>query len=347
MNKGINFHYSSETADKYNVTGILNCYNSALANGIKSKFGNEIDIYTIFAENIQVLLKTDGKMNIDFLSVPRFPNQYIKPIVYKNANLEMLEKFLDEDKIIIINTLHHEIKFFVYYNTPYDYLNGMPVHWTTVIHHDDKNIYYVENLDLINKKNYKYYNDNKFVGVVEKSYMNPFFDKYLVCVTIDIDFDRLDLFIERLFVILNSYVESAEKEETINGYNYFYGITALKKMIELCSVNNDLNKKKDYDNEKLIDGVRYIFRMRIYMKECLLKLTENKSFITHKEILDIFEPSIESLITLTNILMKRDMKKQPLLDNNLIKYFNNIIKYEENLIDFISKLLQYETIFLS
>ena len=345
MNKRLDFDYFSETDDENHLTVVLDCYNHAIANGIKSKYGNEVNIYNILAQDITLYMETDREMNIDYMSAIRFPNQYIHPVVYENATLEMLEKFLDEDKIVIINTLHHEIKFFKYYNTPYDTTN-VPSHPLSIIHHNSENLYYVENLNLINKANYRYYKDNESVGVIEKSYLKPIFDKYLVCITIDIDFNRLDLFDERLFTILKSYVDLSEKEEIINGISYFYGITALNKMIESCSAGNDLCKKDiDVFNEDLINGIKYLFRMRIFMRECLMKLVENKSFIIKDEVMNAFTPSIETWINLVNILIKKNMKKQPLLDKSLVEYFNNLINYEKRLLDFISKLLKYGTAF--
>lgn len=340
MNRRLDFKYFSKTDDEYNVTGILDCYNHAIANGIKSKFGNEVNIYNILAQDITLYMETDDKMNIEDLYTNYFPNQYINSTVYENSSLEMLERFLDEDKIVIINTLHHELEFFTYYKTPYDTTNGMPVHPLSIIHHDNENIYYVENLDLINKDNYSYYKDNKSVGLVRKEYMKPIFDRYLVCITIDIDFNKLDLFTERFFAMLKNYVDLSEKEETIKGINYFYGISVLEKLRELCYANNDLYGAEDYYkfNKKLIDGIKYIFRMRIFMKECLMKLAENKSFIIKNEILDIFEPLIEIWVNFTNTLIKKNMKKQLLLEKSLVEYFDNLIKHEKKLIDFISKL---------
>lgn len=345
IKKRLDFKYFSETEDKYHATQMLDCGNYSVASGIKSKFGNDLNIYNILAEDITMYMTIDNEMNIKFPSVNRFPNQYIKWNAYKNAALELLEQFLDEDKIVLINTLHHELKFLGYYNMPYDYTNGMPVHWITVIHHDAKNIYYVEHPDMINHAHYNYYKDNQSVGVIDKEYLKPLFEKYLVCITIDIDFGRLDLFDERLFSILKNYIDLFDKEKIIDGINYFYGIASLRKMAELCFTEI----KSDKSTEKLINSIRKINLMRIYMKECLMKLAENKSDIidiTKEDIYNTFEPMIMALINIINVLTKRDMKKQILLDESMSGLFNGLITYEKKIAELISKIIEHECDFI-
>jgi hypothetical protein len=187
----------------------------------------------------------------------------------------------------------------------------------------------------VHKDKYRHYKDNITVGVIEKAYIKPIFDRYLVCFVTDIDFANLDLFTERLVAILKSYVELDKKEEAINGVSHFYGTAVIEKLKESCFAGNDLN------NGELITGTKYILRMKIFMKECLIKLAENKSFVTTAdEIINSFDPSIETWANLINILVKRSMKKRTLLDKNLIEYFNDLIRKEKVLIKFISDLLK-------
>ena len=148
IKKRLGFRYFSDPEDRYYATQMLDCGNYSVATGIKSKFGNDLNIYSMFAEDITIYMTIDDEMNISFPSVTRFPNQYINWSAHKNSSLELLEQFLDEDKIVLINTLHHELKFLGYYNMPYDYKDGMPVHWITVIHHDSENIYIMSNTPI-------------------------------------------------------------------------------------------------------------------------------------------------------------------------------------------------------
>jgi len=341
IDKRLEFKYLSETNDEYYLTVMLDCYIHAIANGIKSNFGNELDLYKMLAEDITLYMETDEEENIKYLSTKDSPNQYIKSTVYENASLEMLERFLDDGKIVVINTLHHELKFFKYYNISYNTQNP-PSHPFVIIHHDIDNLYYIESLDFVHKENYKYYKDNKSVGVIEKAYMKPIFDRYLVCFTIDIDFNRLDLFTERFFALLRNYVDLTEKDEVIDGINYFHGTSVLKKLRELCDIGGN-----NSNNAELIAGTKYILRMRIFMKECLMKLAGNKSFvtITREEVYNAFQPAEDIWVNLMNILVKRNLKTQLLLDKGLVEYFDDLVSCERKVVRFISKLLRNESDF--
>jgi len=341
MNRNINFKYGSETHDKYHATLSLDCYEYAVANGIKSKFGNEINMYDIFAKDITFCMAMDKENNIGW-GMSQHPNPHINVTIYENSTLEMLEQFLDNNEIILINTLHHEIKFFKYYNTPYSTENGMPVHWLSIVHHDSENLYFVENPDLVNPDNYTYYAENKTVGMISKEYMKPFFDRYLVCLIVHIDFDEPNVFTENLFEILQNTVASFEKKNSTNEICEFYGIAALEKMVEICSGNDEVcyNKHTEELSSYLVDATRVIFQIRIYMKECLMLLAENRLAITKDEIFEAFEPAIETWIMVRNIFTKKHIRKQPLLDKHMVRYFSSLMLYEKRIVECMAKILE-------
>jgi len=342
MDKKIMFRYCCETHDKYHATNSLDCYEYAIANGIKSKFGNEINMYNIFAKDITLRMTIDENNNIN-LGMNYHPNQHIYIDRYENSSLEILEQLLDKNEIVLISTLHHEIKFFKYYNTPYSTEHGMPIHWLSIVHHDSEYLYYVENPDLINYDNYSYYRDNKTVGVISKKYMKKFFDRYLLCVKVHIDFERLDIFTDRLLQILKTIVATSEKKKTTNGGNEYYGITVIEKLIDVCLGESEIYNRESSEEFSygMVDATRFIFQARIYMKECLMNFVESKTNITKDEIFDAFEPAIEAWIIVHNIFLKRHIMKQSLLSRQMIKCFSQLILHEKQIISCMGKILLY------
>jgi len=341
MDKKIDFKYGIETHDKYHATNMLDCYEYAISNGIKSKFGNEISMYNIFAKNITLRMTIDSETSIN-LSMNNYSNQFIDVATYENSSLEIIEQLLDKDEIVIINTLHHEIKFFKFYNTPYSTERGMPIHWLSIVHHDCENLYYVENPDLINHGNYSYYGDNKTVGMISKEYMKKFFDRYLLCLKINIDFKQLDVFADRLLEILQAIIESSKPENVTNGFDEYYGIAVIERMIEIC-LNNSKTYYSEYSEDlsfSLVDAIRIIFQARIYMKECLMCFVDNNRYITKDEIFDAFEPAIKTWIVVYQVLLKRHIKKQQLLGRHISEYLSQLILHEKRIIDCIKKIMQ-------
>lgn len=342
MSKALGFRYYTES-DQYRITGSLNCYDYAIATGIKSKYGNDINIYSIMANDITAYVRVNESSHIEFFGMNYVANPHIKVTTFGengDASLKIIEKLLDDNKIVIINTLHHELKFLIYYGTPYDTSNGMPFHFLSIVHHDDKHLYYVEAPFLLNKEYYVHCNNNETVGMVEKNYLMPIFSRYLICKAVDIDFNNLQLFDNHLIQLMRQIVESSNTNVKINDKKYYVGISAIEKLIHACS--ND-NFECHIEDEAFIFSTQRVFSMRIFMKECLIKFAEQKQFAQEKEIFDVFEPSIETWINIYNIFQKRQFKGQVLLTPDMIPFYEQAIKQEKEIIEFISEILEHST----
>ena len=339
------FYYMSENNERDPVVNILSdCVEQCSYLILKNKYGIEDNSFKILLNELTFYV-FDSKSNIDIMVSGNHYDLFnikISPYQKMDAYYEVIRE-LKEDNMVILFTIKEMLPFSVFYSENFIVPdNYQPFHVILIIGQDDENFFFIENPDILEKSRTQFYENNKQVGMIRKDLLKKLSEYYCGYATISINETNIINIKEFDYVddALNRSISNFYKENVIeDGTTYYYGINALKKLINVCNEGNISLKSMSPTNDRNMLAyfdwkIWCIKNRRKYMYNYLL--TQDCSEKLKEELYN----STKYWETLYRIMVKKCEKNLYMLDNSYIPYFNPIINTEERIIDYIKQYWQ-------
>lgn len=299
-------------------------------------------------DNIHNLLVDDINFSIDLLS-----NGQIVGIEYKGDSMKKsgilrytnceyinkgakainrLEEFINNEGLIMIQTVNEWLPFSIHYNPSYKFDMYWPNHIQIMVGYDAEQFYFVEDPAAINYQKFNAY--SKDIGIISRAELTEVIGIYLKCINVDIDMEKykdIDLAIYR---ILKATEKSYQKKNEYNedGSVSYYGRNAIECLINISNQQyvqlNEVDKRLGPVNLFLRWKFRAIKNKR-HILYLFFKDFERRYYSTL--ITSLLEKDYLEWNKVWNIFEKRFMQKKYLWDQSLARFFENILKIEDEI----------------
>jgi len=329
------------------ITELLDCNTRMLYFILKKKVKNfQNYIHILFNGFVFYIIQNeDGTIyNIDCTTYPIREDIFILN-TYKSKGIqamEEIENLLDKGELVIIDAFKSRLPFhkdFISKEYICELEPLMMGHTFLAIAHDKDNLYYVEMIGEINRKNHIPYSGNKSVGIINKKDLLPAFEVYAYFGVIDIDYlnlgkkSQLKEDIEKI-----SFEYNTQEITYQDGRNIFYGINAIDLLIDLC-------KKEELD----LNGIRNLkeliswkFWLTAVRRKLLKHVLETYSERCNIEIKDELIVLLGDLHTewrhIQSVIDGRVKENYFILGSEYIPYFESLKGNELMLIDKLNRL---------
>lgn len=313
---------------------------------LKHKYSQLDNIYKLIMDDINfgIILEKNGQINnIVYKNNSMIENGVLKysshEYIYQGTKaITALEKFIDREKYVMIQTINEWLPFSIHYNPNYKLNRFIPGHIQIIIGYDKEYFYFVEDPALINYNQYKAY--SKDVGMLDRVEALEIIGTYLKCINVKIDREKYAVIDSLIFNILKESVKTYRKLDKIDssGRVYFYGRNAINRLIDISKqeyihldeVYKDLGPLNLFLRWKFraIKNKRYtLFRFFEYF--------EKKYYQT--DIKKLLEIDYAMWNKIWIIFEKKFAKKEFLWDKHLAKYFEHVLKIEDELFNSIEQ----------
>lgn len=314
---------------------------------LKNKYDHLDKIYRMLIDDINFVIVLENNMKIKNIS---YQNSSIKKegilkyqsyeFIYQGLDaINALEKFVDNEKLVMIQTINEWLPFSIHFDPYYKFNSFNPGHIQIVIGYDEKQLYFVEDPALINYEMFDAYSND--VGKLDRTTAIEVMGTYLKCITVNINMKRYREIDSIIYNIIKKscIMYRKEKEQDMNGNTYHYGREAINSLIDIS--------KKEYiyldENDKNLGPINLFLRWKFRA----IKNKRYTLFLFFKYFQDRYHQiGISELIKkdydewnkIWIIFERKFKKKEYLWDKSLAKYFENILQLEDKLFDNIEKL---------
>lgn len=313
---------------------------------LKHKYTQLDNIYKLIIDDINfwIALGKNGKINyIGYKNNSMIENDVLiyssQEYIRQGArSIEALEKFLDKDKFVMIQTINEWLPFSIHYNPNYKFDKITPGHIQIMIGYDEKQFYFVEDPALINYDKFNAF--SKDVGMLDRTEALRILGTYLKCIDVRIDTDKYKMIDSLIFSIIKKSCRTYKKSNTYDsgGCIYLYGRNAINCLIDIS--------KQEYINLNEIDKnlgpmnlfLRWKFRAIKNKRHTLFlffKYFEKKYFQT--KVTSLLKKDYDAWDKIWIIFEKKFAKKEYIWDRHLAKYFENVLGIEDELFNSIEQ----------
>ncbi len=354
--------YFDKFGEEDKIATAMNCFEACIYAILKNKYPEEADMITsLFLREINPTLwidNTTGTFRI------HNPNDKIIPLWRKFVKVEQLEKqhdesaiqllesMLDENQMVMIQTVFAKIKYYVWYNPEYDvstFVDGYHNHVSLVLGYEDDKIYFIDkkpyNLDM---QHFVPCDFNREISIGDKKEFQEAFSHLLRCYVPSLDEAKVkepDIYEkelrEMLQKITEEYFAPAEEVDSITKY---YGALALQKLIEMCEMGKDIRNYYIIPNWELLGNITFDLWL-IKGARCILKeyvkakaqKTENPESLARLiELLTLSELYWDTLSRLFVKIIRSEMR----LNEKIADYVKKIISLENELNKELRNIIQ-------
>jgi hypothetical protein len=303
-----NFYFFKSIDGENDIVAMeLNCFEASVYNIIKNmNLINKDSIVPLFIRDITPTLwynSTTGIFRLNNQSKDIIPlwHKYVNIHKYvmkhDKGSLRFLEALLDKGQMVIVQTVFEILNYYVKYDPEYDlnqYYEGEANHANIVLFHEEDKIYFAEKMPFnINEKNFVPYEFNSQIGVAQKSDIQKACNYFLRCYTLEVDEHGLknDKAIQEdvcklIHDISGNHFACSEE---LDGYTRYYGIEAMKKLIEFCDQGLSLNNYFHTQGWEMWDRISFdmwmVFGSRKMLKEYVILLNKGDKYSEFNELL--------------------------------------------------------------
>lgn len=313
---------------------------------LKHKYTQLDDIYKLIIDdiNFEIVLEKDGQINyIDYKNNSMIENDALiyssqEYICQGTKAIAILEKLIDKEKYVMIQTINEWLPFSIHYDPNYTFNKIIPGHIQIIVGYDEKQFYFVEDPAVINYDKYKAF--SKDVGMLDRAEVLEILGTYLKCINVSINKEKYKIIDSLIFNILMRSCKTYRKlsAQDSDGRIYLYGRNAIKCLIDISKQEyihlNEVDKKLGPINLFLRWKFRAIKNKR-HVLFLFFKYFEKNYFPT--KITALLETDYNIWNKIWYVFEKKFAKKEYIWDKHLAKYFENILEVEDELFNSIEQ----------
>ena len=340
----------------YNWEGRNINTDSCIRQCIYLSFSEEIDKIEnpnyLFFDDINFQLSMNRRGEISDINLKTINKDKFFKLKRYSANgkkaMPLLEKLIDEGHVVLIKTITEKLPFLSYYNPNFSHskTNSIP-HLFKVVWHDERNLYYVDTHWNLRKGFYIPFEYNENVGVISKEEVNPAFNIKLDCYTISLDMEKLNEAQSQIPSTLKRMVENYYVKRP--GFSYLkskvttQGRNSLVDLIEICNKEYLDTNVKLKNSDKTIHGLLFwkfndLFGRVANMHNTLTTYFNNKGRNDVDEILENILALRNIINIFFNVLKKRYIKGEYILDKHISGYLIKMLDLEDRIFESLKKM---------
>lgn len=253
-----------------------------------------------------------------------------------------LERNLDKGKYVVIQTVNEYLPHLVFYKPEFDINKFIPAHGFLAIGHDEENVYFVDSPEIIVDANFVSCRENRYVGVLKKSFLKELFSYYCRCYVITINDEKIrkpqkDRILDAVKESVTSYFMKQDKSNGV-----LYGREALLSLIALCDNEMTILNYKKTDNMSVCFFLAWKFWGITNLRKLLLAGLKKYSEISFEQILKDIMVILDKLIGVwersTNIIIKNNAAGINKLDSKCKEYLTEVLTLEDKLQENLKKM---------
>ena len=235
------YYYDAEGKMENLYSRITNCFEQSIFLALKAKGLEKCIHHRLFLEDIalRVFTREDTfAMDIncfeqfhEFLEIDKYDNNLADPF-------EFLEKCLDHEKGLAVQTVFQLLPFNQHYNPDYNTSNFKPGHVFVLLGIKDDFLLFLENPASRNRKSFMPYQASYDIGVIHKSDVSNAFRHYLSVFSYEVSEEKIAKYNSRETDIVTLLKKIAENGRGICAGTGSIGIGAIEKLINICRSRN-------------------------------------------------------------------------------------------------------------